>query len=392
MENVVARAKELNEALVAWRRAFHRIPETGMELPQTHAAVMAELKGLGIEGRRVGNTWGIMAEIEGMRPGGTLILRSDMDALPIREETGLAFASSHSGSMHACGHDAHMAMLLGAAKLLVENGDQLPGTVRLLFQPGEEISAGAEALIAMGAMEGADAACGLHIGHIFPELAPGEIGVHRGTAMASMDRFLIRFHGQGTHGAAPDRGVDPIVMAGQFLSVVQTLASREISPVKPVVVTVGRVQAGTTYNIIPGDAELEGTFRTVTPEDRDRVARRIVEMAEGIAATMGGTCEVELNRGAAPVVNDSRSVQQLLDVTSGLFNDGSVRELPLPTMVGEDMSAYLERVPGVFFFLGAGSGNGNDFPHHHARFDINEEVLWRGSAAMAAFALNGKWS
>jgi amidohydrolase len=381
----------MNGSLIAWRRAFHRIPEPGMELPATHWTVLNALKGLAIEGHQVGHTWGVLAEVKGCRPGGTLLLRSDMDALPIREETGLDFASD-SGNMHACGHDAHMAMLLGAARLIGEHRRELQGTVRFLFQPGEEISQGAEALIAEGVLEGVDAACGLHIGHIFPELAPGEIGVHRGTAMASMDRFLVRFRGQGTHGAAPERGVDPIVMAGQFLSVVQTLASREISPVKPVVVTVGRIQAGTAYNIIPGVAELEGTFRTVTPEDRERVSRRIREMAEGLAVTMGGSCEVEMTFGAAPVVNDPDSVREFLDVTSRFFGEGMVRELSLPTMVGEDMSAYLERVPGLFFFLGAGKGDGNDFPHHHAKFDISEDVLWRGSAALAAFALGGKWS
>lgn len=390
MQQLMMRAGEMQESLVAWRRAFHRIPEPGMELPSTHWAILNALKGLAVEGRAVGRTWGVVAEIEGCRPGGTLLLRSDMDALPIREETELPFASD-SGNMHACGHDAHMAMLLGAARLIGEHRRDLQGTVRLLFQPGEEISEGAETLIAEGVLDGVDAACGLHIGHIFPELAPGEIGVHRGTAMASMDRFRIRFCGKGTHGAAPHHGVDPIVMAGQFLSVVQTLASRETSPVRPVVVTVGRIQAGTAYNVIPGEAELEGTFRTVTPEDRERVVRRIREMAEGIASTMGGTCEVEHRLGAAPVVNDPRSVQRFLHVVSGLFEDGMVRELSEPTMVGEDMSAYLERVPGLFFFLGAGKGDGTDFPHHHPSFDINEDVLWRGSAALAAFALGGQW-
>ncbi|HPQ36857.1 MAG TPA: M20 family metallopeptidase [Synergistaceae bacterium] len=386
MQSFLESAHKLQPDLIAWRRALHGIPETGMELPQTGTKILEELAKLGIPGHRVGSTWGITADMEAPRGGKTILLRSDMDALPIREATELPFASD-SGNMHACGHDGHMAMLLGAAQLIRENLSSLAGRVRLLFQPGEEISQGAEALIAQGVLEGVDEVWGLHVGHIFPELAPGEIGIHRGTAMASMDRFRIEFRGAGTHGATPHRGVDPIVMGGQFLSALQTLASREIDPVHPVVVTVGRTAGGTAYNIIPEKAEMEGTFRTVTPEDRDQVTLRLKELASGIATTLGGNCEIELFRGAPPVINSPEKAEAFLQFAKELFGDSGARELTSPTMVGEDMACYLEHRPGGFFFLGAGKGDGKDYPHHHPRFDINEDVLWRGSAALGGYVL-----
>jgi amidohydrolase len=357
-----------------------------MELPQTGTKILEELAELGIQGHRVGDTWGITADMETSRPGKTILLRSDMDALPIQEATELSFASN-SGNMHACGHDGHMAMLLGAAKLIREHLPSLTGRVRLLFQPGEEISRGAEALIARGILEGVDEVWGLHVGHIFPELAPGEIGIHRNTAMASMDRFCIEFRGTGTHGATPHRGVDPIVMGGQFLSALQTLASREINPVHPVVVTVGRTAGGTAYNIIPEKAEMEGTFRTVTPEDRDKVSTRLEELASGIATTLGGSCGIDLFRGAPPVINHPEKAVAFLEFAKELFGDSGARELTSPTMVGEDMACYLEQRPGGFFFLGAGKGDGKDYPHHHPRFNINEDVLWKGSAALGGYVL-----
>ena len=236
MEDLTKGAQELQTCLVAWRRRLHTLAEVGMELPRTRGFLEDVLKEMGLVPRHLAT--GLAADLEGVRPGGTLMLRSDMDALPLAEETGLPFACPE-GAMHACGHDAHMAMLLGAAALLVERREDLSGTVRFLFQPGEEQGRGAAALIAAGALWGVDGVCGLHVGRLFPELASGQVGLRSGTAMASMDRFEVLLRGKATHGALPHQGIDPIVMAGEFVGALQTLVSREIPAVRPAVVLGG---------------------------------------------------------------------------------------------------------------------------------------------------------
>ena len=326
---------------------------------------------------------GVVALLEVPGASGCVALRADMDALPLTEETGLPFAAPGE-AMHACGHDAHMAMLLGAAALLVERREELSGTVRFLFQPGEEQGRGAAALIAAGALWGVDGVCGLHVGRLFPELASGQVGLRSGTAMASMDRFEVVLKGRGTHGAMPHGGIDPIVMAGEFVGILQTLVSRETPATRPAVVSVGRIHGGSAFNIIPGEVRLEGTFRAVTPEDRERLARRVDELARGVAALHGGEAEVLWEKGAPPVVNHRGFTEAFRRSAGKVLPPEDLVDLEAPTLVGEDMALYLERVPGVFFFLGGGEG----YPHHHPRFDLDEEVLWRGSALFARFALD----
>ena len=381
MEDLTKGAQELQTCLVAWRRRLHTLAEVGMELPRTRGFLEDVLKEMGLVPRHLAT--GLAADLEGVRPGGTLMLRSDMDALPLAEETGLPFACPE-GAMHACGHDAHMAMLLGAAALLVERREDLSGTVRFLFQPGEEQGRGAAALIAAGALWGVDGVCGLHVGRLFPELASGQVGLRSGTAMASMDRFEVVLKGRGTHGAMPHGGIDPIVMAGEFVGILQTLVSRETPATRPAVVSVGRIHGGSAFNIIPGEVRLEGTFRAVTPEDRERLARRVDELARGVAALHGGEAEVLWEKGAPPVVNHRGFTEAFRRSAGKVLPPEDLVDLEAPTLVGEDMALYLERVPGVFFFLGGGEG----YPHHHSRFDLDEEVLWRGSALFARFALD----
>lgn len=278
-------AKKLQPCLVRWRRELHALAEVGLELPGTLAYLERELGELGITPYRLGP--GLVADLKASTPGPTLLLRSDMDALPLREETGLPFACTEE-AMHACGHDGHMAMLLGAAAILVEDFDAWNGGVRLLFQPGEELAKGAAPLIAAGVLEGVDAVCALHIGRFFDELATGQVGYFPGTAMASMDRFTITFRGKGTHGAAPHKGIDPIVMAGEYIAILQTLVSREIPASHSAVVSLGRIEGGRAFNVIPDEVHLEGTFRALTVDDRELLGRRVQEVGRGIAALHGG--------------------------------------------------------------------------------------------------------
>ncbi|MBL3592210.1 MAG: amidohydrolase [Synergistaceae bacterium] len=374
-------AKGLQPRLVRWRRDLHRLAEVGLELPRTKTYIGEALKELGLEARPLGP--GLAADLKSPKPGPTLLLRTDMDALPIREETGLPFAAD-GGAMHACGHDGHMAMLLGAAALLAEDPDSWNGAVRFLFQPGEEIAKGAAALIAAGALDGVDAVCGLHIGRLFDELATGQIGTFSGTAMASMDRFTVTFCGRGTHGAAPHKGIDPIVMAGQYIVAVQTLVSREIPASHSAVVSLGRIEGGQAFNIIPHEVHLEGTFRALTVDDRELLGRRVQDLARGVAALSGGEAIVFWDKGAPPVVNDPTFTEAFRQSALRVLPAKDLVTLTQPTMVGEDMALYLQERPGTFFFLGGGPGE----PHHHPRFDFDEGVLWRGSALLAQMALD----
>ncbi|WP_352425711.1 M20 metallopeptidase family protein [Aminomonas paucivorans] len=374
-------AQELQPCLVAWRRRLHTLAEVGMDLPRTKAFLEDALKEMGLVPRHLGA--GLAVDLTGEKPGKALAIRSDMDALPLREETGLPFACPDE-AVHACGHDAHMAMLLGAAALLAERREALSGTVRFLFQPGEEQGRGAANLIAAGALWGMDGICGLHVGRLFPELGSGQVGVRSGTAMASMDRFEVLLRGKATHGALPHQGIDPIVMAGEFVGALQTLVSREIPAVRPAVVSLGRIQGGSAFNIIPGEVRLEGTFRAVTPEDREFLARRVEELARGVAALHGGEAEVLWEKGAPPVVNHRGFTEAFRRSAGKILPPEDLVDLEAPTLVGEDMALYLERLPGTFFFLGGGEGA----PHHHPQFDLDEEVLWRGTALFVRFALD----
>lgn len=374
-------AKGLQPRLVRWRRELHGLAEVGLDLPRTTAYLSRELEKLGLDPRPLGP--GIVADLIGFPSGPTLLLRSDMDALPIKEETGLPFAASGT-AMHACGHDGHMAMLLGAAALLVEDREALGGTVRFLFQPGEEIAKGALPLIAAGALDGVDAVCGLHIGRLFDELATGQVGYRPGPAMASMDRFTVTFRGRGAHGALPHRAIDPIVMAGEYIGVLQTLVSREMPASRPTVVSLGRIEGGRAFNVIPDEVHLEGTFRALSAEDRDHLGRRVQELARGVAALHGGEALAFWDRGAPPVVNDGAFTEFFRQSALKVLPARDLVELESPVMVGEDMAFYLQERPGTFFFLGGGPGEA----HHHARFDFDEGVLWRGSALFAQLAVD----
>jgi amidohydrolase len=394
------RALEISGDITAWRRGLHQIPETGIHTPNTQAFICAELDKMEIPYRKdVGNDGctGVVALIEGNNPGSGKVfaIRADCDGLPIAEETGLPFASAN-GNMHACGHDAHSAIALGTAKIIKqiikENADKLEGRVKILFQPGEEGNpvgpGGAKRMLDDGALENphADVIAGLHVGKLGGGLALGAFGFRKDSLMACMDRFEIVVKGVGSHGSTPQNSIDPIMIAAQIISTLQTIVSREFSPLVPVVISFGSIHAGSAFNIIPSECKMSGTIRALKNDIRETLAKRIGEIAKSVAEGMRGSVEYDFNwDGPPPVVNDPEVAAEFQKVAERLFA-GEVVEMAEPNMGGEDMAFFLGAVPGVFFFLNTCDSEKHKYYHHNSRFDIDESVLWKGSAVMSAMA------
>lgn len=381
---------ELQSYVVSARRALHQIPETGTSLPATSAYIARELTALGIPFQQIVPDGSVIAVISGSRPGKTVALRADMDGLLVEEKTGLPFASQHPGRMHACGHDAHAAMLLGAAKLLRARRQSLSGTVKLVFQSGEETIQGARELIAHSALEGVDSIFGMHIGVLLGGNYPsGTFIVPDGPCMAAIDRFTLTIRGFGCHGSSPEKGVDPINIAAHVVLALQAIVSREIPAAQPAVLSLGRIQGGAQYNLIPSEVVLEGTTRSLDPEIRARLARRIEEISSTTSAAFGGSCQCQIDWGAPPVINTPELSARAAEAIRQVLPDSPVvTHIDNPNMGGEDFAFYLQQVPGVYFFLSTyDAEKGTDVPHHNERFDIDEAVLWQGSAAYAAIAM-----
>ena len=389
MQDTTKQARAMNDQIVQWRRALHQIPELGFETPRTEQFILERLSTFGVDEIRHGNgKRGIVALIKGGKPGKVLGIRADYDALNMTEDTGLTFASTN-GNMHACGHDAHAAILLATTKILAENKKDLQGTVKLLFQPSEENGKGAPAMIEDGVLDAPalDGIIGLHTGNLWKGVTAGEAGYRFGAIMAAADWFTVTFNGKGGHGATPHLTVDPVTMACQAVSAMQLIVSRETSPLESGVVTVGTIQGGTMPNIIAPSCTIAGTLRSLSPETRKKLGERVREICEGTAKTLGGTADVSFTYGPPPLINDKAMTEKLKAAMEDVLGADKVREVAEPTMGGEDMAFFQERVPGSFFFLPATFGDGRDYPHHHPKFDLNEEVFWIGAAVMAHFAL-----
>ncbi|MCK4828498.1 amidohydrolase, partial [bacterium] len=284
MSQLMEETYSIQEDIIKWRRELHKIPELDLYLPKTSKYVMEELNKINIKTKLLKSCSGIIGLIEGKLPGKNIAIRADMDGLPIKEETGLPF-SSINNNMHACGHDAHTAMLLGAAKILVKNVDKIYGNVKLIFQPGEERTGGARLMIEEGVLENPhiDTIIGQHIGNIFPHLKNGQIGVCSGTMMASQDHFTVKIKGKGTHGAFPANGIDPIVITSYVITALQTLVSRELNGTDSAVITIGRINGGKVYNIIPDKVEFEGSLRCLDKNIRKNFEKRIKDMISNTA-------------------------------------------------------------------------------------------------------------
>ncbi|HSO14263.1 MAG TPA: amidohydrolase [Anaerolineales bacterium] len=391
MSNFLEQAKQLFPYTQSLRRDFHMHPELGFNEIRTGGIVAKELEALGIEVTKgVGKT-GVVGLMEGAKPGPTILLRFDMDALPITEDTGAEYASTNPGVMHACGHDGHTAIGLTVAKILNEHRDELRGSIKFCFQPSEEGTNGEEtggALMMMrdGVLESPKVEKTLSL-HLWNDKPVGWIHIADGPVMAGAELFIVKLTGKGGHGAAPDTTVDPIIAAAHITAALQTIASRNVPPLKPIVVSVTSIHGGTAFNIIPQTAELNGTIRTFDPETRKLVLERFEQIVNGIASSMGCSSEITIKQVTAPVINNSEVAASVLHSTQSVFPNIEVANNQYLTMGAEDMGYMQEKVDGCYFFVGSANAAKNlNYNHHHPKFDFDEQALINGVALMATAA------
>jgi amidohydrolase len=384
--------------VVELRRTLHRWPEVGNELPLTREHVLGAIEGLPVDVTLHESTSGITALLTGGRPGPTILLRGDMDALPLHEDTGLDFTSEVDGAMHACGHDTHTAMLVGAARLLADHRDELAGRVLFMFQPGEEGHHGARFMLDEGLLDvppladgTASPVTGAFAIHITSTLPTGWIGGRGGPLLASSDRLLVKLTGKGGHASEPYRALDPIPVACEIVQALQTMVTRSIDVFDPGVVTVARITAGTTNNVIPETAEIEGTVRAVSEQTRSRVHDGIRRVVDGIAAAHGATVDVLIEPGYPVTVNDEDFAATALGVAEQVVGADKVVRQAHPIMGAEDWSYVLQRVPGAMVFLG-GTHVDRDLataaPNHSNLVVFDEQAMVNGIATYAAVALH----
>ena len=376
--------RKTKDLVIKIRRDLHLIPETAYTEKKTADYVTRYLKTLGLDVHTGIAQYGVVGLMDTGRPGKTLLIRSDMDALPITEETGLEFASTHAGAMHACGHDGHMSMVMGAATVLSKIKDQLNGTIKFIFQPAEEGPGGAKPMIEQGVME--DPMVDYAIGcHLWPDIAEGAVGVKAGPLMAAMDRFDLRIIGRGGHGAMPHLCVDALEVGTQVVNALQRIVSRQIHPLLPSVVTVGSFHSGAAFNVIAGEAEICGTTRTFDRDIWNTWPERLDKIISGVCESMGASYELNYSQGYPPLINDADMTRVVAAAAGQVVGQENVLE-PESTMGGEDMAFYLEKSKGCFFFLGAGREDSASI--HTSRFDFNEDVLLVGIETYCRVALD----
>ena len=375
---------EVLPKVVEWRRHFHMYPEVSGKEVETSLYIQKELAAMGIPFETGFFRNAVLGVIEGAKPGKTIALRADMDALPVTEQTGLPFASKHEGVMHACGHDSHMAILLGAAAVLSKLKNHIAGQVKLVFQPAEEEAAigGGRNFVASGKLDDVSEIYGLHV---WPELPVGVVGLRPGNLMAASDRFYVHIKGKSTHAAQPHNGTDALVMAAHFIIDVQTLVSRETDPMENVVCTIGLMKAGTRYNVGVEDAYLEGTVRTYTPALRDKMERRLGEILKGLDVMFGTKSELNYVRGHSATINTPEKIRFLQKIGKSYLGEDAVVEPQFPSMCAEDFSSYLQKIPGAFMWLGTGKEGTPAL--HNASFAIDESILPLGVTMEAAAVL-----
>jgi len=378
MDKIKKRIEELKDELIHLRRDFHRHPELGFKEYRTAETIENYLNNLAINTSRLSRT-GVVALLEGPSPGPVLMLRADMDALPITEENEFDYTSQNAGVMHACGHDAHMAMLLVAAKILAENKSDIAGTIKFVFQPNEEI-AGAIHMIEDGVLENpaVDAVMGIHI---WTPVASGKIAITPGPVMGGLDVFKVAIHGRGGHTGVPEDAVDPVIAAANVIQTVQVIQTREISNLKSTVIMFGKIVGGTKSNIIPEEVQLEGSIRFLYPggpDSREQPTERFIRIVEQVCQTHRCTCEIDIVHENIPLINNDEMVGIARDTAREVFVDEDLI-INNQTIASEDFSEFSARVPGVLMFLGTGNEEiGTHLSHHHPRFNIDEDTLPKG--------------
>lgn len=381
---------ELVPDMVALRRDLHEHPELAFEEVRTSGIVAQRLRALGMEVQAGVAKTGVVGLLRGeaSKPGAkTLAIRADMDALPIHELNEVAYRSTIDGKMHACGHDGHTTIALAVADILSKRRSELSGNVQFIFQPAEETIGGAAPMVKEGAMQGVDNIIGLHL---ISDYAIGRVGVRSGTVFASADKFVLTVRGKGGHAAMPETAIDPIVIAAYIITALQTLISRETAPFSPAVITIGKVEAGTAFNIIPQTAELHGTMRAFSKEHREKLLRRIHEMASGIAVAMGASCDVKAFDGCPPCTNDVAMTEVVQKAAVAAVGEEKVDNgEEVMTCGSDDMAVFLNTVPGCYFIVGAhNEAKGAKYPHHHPRFNVDEDAMPIGVEVLTRAALD----
>ncbi|MBS4054087.1 MAG: amidohydrolase [Thermaerobacter sp.] len=379
----------IEEEIILWRRHLHAHPELGYEEHETAAFVSEKLRSFGLEVQEGVGGVSVVGVLRGAKPGRCVALRADMDALPIQEETELPFASQSPGCMHACGHDGHTAMLLGAARVLAAKRSELSGVVKFFFQSAEECSprGGAIPLIEAGVMENpkVDFVFALHL---WPEVPFGKVGIKAGPLMSASDRIQVNVTGRGGHGAAPHAAIDSVVVASHIVTALQSIVSRQMNPLEPVVVTIGRFIAGQRHNVIAPTAYLDGTVRTQNEAVRHGLPQKISQLVESIAAGFGASASVEYEFGYPTLHNHPDGVRMVVEATSTALGEESVFMLDQPSMGGEDFAYFLDHAVGAMFWVGCKGEDTTSFPVHNSRYDFDERALVRGTAVMVQLAVN----
>ncbi len=368
------------------RRDFHQHPEIGLKEIRTAGIVSRELTNLGLEVKTGIGITGVVALLEGKGPGPVVLLRFDMDALPIDEETGAEYASINDGFMHACGHDGHIATGLTVARILNNHRDEFNGTLKFVFQPGEEGLGGAEKMIADGVLQDPEPSVALGM-HVWNEKPVGWVGITPGPLMAAADIFTVRITGQGGHGAVPNLTHDPILAASQVINGLQSIVARNVSPLKTAVVTVASIHGGEAFNVIPAQVEMKGTLRTFEPVVREVVIKRMHEIIENLARGMGCQADIEITAISPALVNDPEVTSRVQKVAGRLLPNDDL-DFQATTMGAEDMAFILQKVPGCFVFIGSANSEQHlDAPHHSAKFDFDESILPKAAGLIAASAM-----
>ena len=388
---LMEQVKKDHEYIVQLRRHFHKYPELPKEEFETADKIEEELHLLKIQTTRVDKT-GVYAEIHGDLKGDkVIVLRADIDALPVKEEHVCEYQSTKDGVMHACGHDAHIAGLIGAARILVKNKDKFGGTVRLIFQHAEEIGHGGRVFVNQGYLDGADRTFGIHMGSNIPT---GSVVVMKGPNNASVDWFKVHVHGKSAHVSTPERGVDALYIASQIVVSLQSVITRLTSPMDPVLIGIGKMNAGTAYNVVADSAELEGTLRAMTPEVRKKTKQEIEKVCTLTAQSYGGTAEIEWKDFTSPLMNDEVPSEEVQAVCKRIFKDGALITEREPSLAGDDFAEFILKVSGCYAYVGSGNTGipETTVAHHNAHFDIDEDSLLTSVSLYTVYAveyLNG---
>ena len=386
-EKIHELTERYSEELYEWRKYLHKNPELSFEETNTAKFICERLAEMGIEHTPGVAGTGVTGLIRGGKPGRTLLLRADMDALPVQEETGLPFSSEKPGVMHACGHDGHVAQLLCAARILNELRGELCGNVKLAFQPAEENGGGARLMIEAGVLENphvdASAAC-----HLWGPAKAGTVTTKPGPVMAATDTFFLTLKGKGGHGAMPHLAVDPVVMASDFVMQLQTIASRRVDPQDPVVLTCGSLHAGQQHNVIPGEAKLAVSVRMFSDDVADKIEAEVRRIANGVAESYGGSYELDYRKGFPALINDKAMAELALRVGALVAGEKNAVEMRVAEMSSEDFAFFAQRVPSVFFYVGISEEGEAPAVHHHPMFQFHERHLKTAAECLACFAVS----